>query len=167
MSAKHAVIGGLMGALVMTLAAGIARVFLIPVDLELLLGSLFTGQVGLGTWFLGLGLHLAIGALLAVVYAFILEAWFHRSSWALGVALAVPHAAIAGLCLGVLPEVHPLVPLVLPPPGLFMVNLGPVAVAGFIAVHLIYGGIVGGMCSRREPSAEARRGASRLRDLQA
>lgn len=156
MKFKQGAIGGVMGALVMTLAMGIGRVFHVPVNLEALLGSLLTGKLSFGTWCLGLALHLGIGAGLGMVYAFVLEAAFRRSSWALGVAVSVPHLVLAGVGLGLIAAIHPLLPDALVDPGMFMMDLGPPAFAGFVILHLVFGAIVGGMCARREPERTPR-----------
>jgi hypothetical protein len=63
---------------------------------------------------------------------------------------------MTGLVMDALGDLHPL--LIRPPlplleghllaPGLFAVNFGVMTLAGFVALHFVYGGIVGAMFQR-------------------
>jgi hypothetical protein len=56
-----------------------------------------------------------------------------------------PVALVSGFfcLLGLAPQLHPLMPEILPAPGVFMVNGGISDGVLFFALHLIYGAIVG------------------------
>lgn len=140
-------VGGVLGALAMTALGGIARAVGVPLELELLLGSAVTGSVGASAWVAGLALHLSIGALLGTVYGAILDDPGVPVSVRSGVAIGALHAVIAGLLLGVLAPLHPLVPGELPDPGSFASNLGGAAAILFIVQRLVFGAVVGAVCA--------------------
>jgi hypothetical protein len=136
---------GVTGALVMTIIMALARFGGMDFNLEMILGTWFGLDPGVGTWLFGLVVHLAIGGVIGLIYGAGFEYWLHRSRWSTGVGLSVIHLVIAGIIIGGLPAVHPLIPEVLMAPGPFLVNFGLSGVVAFIALHLIYGGIVGSM----------------------
>jgi len=113
-------------------------------NLSMIVGSLFTGQVSAGTWVLGFVAGLVISGLIALIYAAAFEG-LHRSNWRLGLIGGAVHAAIGGLFFGLLSSFHPAMPDLIVPPGAFAANYGTVTVIGFIALHLLFGAIVGGM----------------------
>jgi hypothetical protein len=51
---------------------------------------------------------------------------------------------VGGIILGILPVFHMLIPEVLMGPGFFAVNYGFFDFVAFLAMHVIYGAIVGG-----------------------
>lgn len=73
--------------------------------------------------------------------------------WAIGVLFSLVHLGMTGLFLEALGDLHPL--LVRPPlplldghllaPGLFATNFGVITIAGVVALHFVYGGIVGAL----------------------
>lgn len=113
-------------------------------NLSMIVGSLFTGQVSSGTWALGFVAGLIISGVIALIYAAAFEA-IRRSNWWLGLIGGAIHAAIGGLFFGWMSLFHPAMPNLITPPGWYAVNYGPVTVVGFIATHLIFGTIVGAM----------------------
>jgi hypothetical protein len=114
----------------------------LPVQLELLLGSMITGRAGLGSWILGFAMHIGAGAAFALVYAAAFEAEGHASA-ARGARYGLLHALVSGLALTLMPSLHPLVPEVLRAPGPFMLGLGWLGALAFVMLHVIYGAIVG------------------------
>jgi hypothetical protein len=113
-------------------------------NLSMIVGSLFTGQVSGGTWVLGFVAGLIISGGIALIYAAAFEA-LRRSNWRLGLIGGAIHAAIGGLFFGLMSSFHPAMPNLITPPGPYAINYGPVTVAGFIALHLLFGAIVGAM----------------------
>jgi len=138
------IFGGVVGALTMSVVTAGLRAAGVPINFELILGSLFTLELGFATWLLGLAIHLALGAWFALLYALVFEYCLGRANWGMGVLVALAHLALGGVALIALPALHPLMPEVLAAPGPLMVSLGWTACVGFVAVHLMFGAIVGG-----------------------
>ena len=153
MKSGSAILGGIWGATVISLLGVLIRGFGLPIKLELLMGSMFTHSTSPGTWLLGFVIHLAVGAVLALVYAVGFES-IGRASAGLGAAFGVGHAIVAGLALALVPPLHPLVPEAIPSPGPLMIGLGAAGVLAYVGLHLVYGAIVGWMYA---PAQHARR----------
>lgn len=146
MKTSKAVIAGLVGALVLTLFGWVARTFMeLPVNLELMLGTMLGLAPGAGAWFLGLCLHLAAGAGFALAYAWCFENLTHQAGVKPGLLFGFAHAISAGLILAAIPMLHPMVPEEMAAPGAFMSGLGALGVFLLFAEHLVFGAIVGGM----------------------
>ncbi len=140
-----AFVAGMIGwAVMVALVILLRAVNATDLNLSMIVGSLFTGQVSSGTWVLGFVLGLVISGLIALVYAAAFEGMRH-SNWRLGLIGGAIHAVIGGLFFGLLPSFHPAMPDLLPPPGAYAANYGTMTVIGFIATHLAFGIIVGGM----------------------
>jgi hypothetical protein len=101
-------------------------------------------------------LYLLIAGLIACLYAVGFVYVTERASWAIGVLFSLVHLGLAGLFMDALGDLHPL--LIRPPfplldghllaPGSFATNFGVITMAGFVALHFVYGGIVGAMYQR-------------------
>lgn len=162
MKIVKAMFGGVIGAVTISVITAGLRAAGCPIDFELTLGSIFTRAIGFSTWLLGLALHLGLGALFALLYAAVFEYVLLRASWALGVLVSVAHVALAGVVLAASSSVHPLMPHVLPAPGPLMLSFGWFGVLSFLALHLMYGAIVGGFygatrVTRSEQTGDAAR----------
>ena len=153
MSVWGALAGGAVGAVVLASGLRVAQeAGWTRLDVPLLLGTVFTENRSRATA-LGYGLHLLNGLLFALVYFAIFDA-VGRAGWLFGLALGAVHAAFVtgGLVNVVLPAVHPRMgtpwtdaeetPL-LEQPGFLLVNYGPRTAATTLALHLVYGAIVG------------------------
>jgi hypothetical protein len=113
-------------------------------NLSMIVGSLFTGQVSSGTWALGFVAGLIISGLIALVYAAVFEG-LQRSNWRLGLLGGAVHAAIGGVFFAAMSSFHPAMPDMITPPGPYAANYGTLTAVGFVALHLLFGAIVGGM----------------------
>ena len=136
---------GILGALVMTLLVGLARVLgLTSLNLEMTLGSLLTQTPTAGAWWLGFVWHLLNGGIFALAYV-----WgfgkIKRSGAKIGIEFGLIHWIAAGVFLGLLPELHPLIPDQMPAPGWFASNLGIFEMVTLLLLHCVYGAIVGGL----------------------
>ncbi len=147
MKSKKAFSAGITGAVVMTVLMFLGRAFgLTALNLEMALGSMLTQTLGAATWILGFGMHLIAGGVFALVYAWGFENISHHSGAGTGTWYGVIHTLISGIVvLGLMPAVHPLIPEVLAAPGMFAINYGALTATAFIALHLIYGAVVGSM----------------------
>ncbi|MBD3345884.1 MAG: hypothetical protein GF401_12545 [Chitinivibrionales bacterium] len=142
---SKAIYAGVLGGLVMTIILAIVRAIDIPVNLSMLLGTLFGLEPSVGTWIVGFIVHLVISGLIALGYGWAFEHAVHHAGTWTGAALSGIHIILGGLLLGVIPALHPMVPGTMNAPGIFMSNLGTVGVVAFIVLHVIYGMIVGGL----------------------
>ena len=145
MKVGRAFAAGVVGALVMSVLMALARSMGMQVNLEMMLGTMMGGPPSPTKWIMGFVMHLIIGGLWALVYAAGFEYLTHRASWAIGLGFALVHALIAGVFMGMMPAIHPLIPEMMPAPGAFMAHLGLMGVIAEFMLHLIYGAIVGAM----------------------
>ncbi len=136
---------GVIGGAIMSILMALARAAGMPVNIGMMLGTLTGLPVSPGAWLVGFILHLVISGLIAFVYAWGFEYAAHRANAGIGAAFAAIHVVLAGFFLGVMPALHPLMPTPMSPPGIFLSNLGAIGIIAFIALHAIYGLIVGGM----------------------
>jgi predicted outer membrane lipoprotein len=139
-----AMLGGVIGATTISVVTAGLRAAGVPINFELMLGSLFTESTSFGAWLLGLVLHLIVGSAFGVVYALIFEHGLYRASWGLGMVVSLAHLALAGFALAGVPVLHPLVPGALPAPGPMMLGYGTIGLVTFVVLHLMFGAIVGG-----------------------
>lgn len=143
MKAGKAFIAGIVGGFAMTLLMVLGRALGMKANAEMMLGTMFGGQPGAGTWVLGLLVHLMLSGLIALGYSVGFEYMTRRAGLGIGVAFSIPHAIIGGLVMGMIPAVHPMIPEMMPAPGAFMANMGALYVVAFFVEHMLYGGIVG------------------------
>lgn len=140
-----AIVAGMIGAVLMTATLSLARgVGVTTLDLPMLLGALLTHEVSSLTWLLGLGMHLGIGAVIALGYAVFFEC-VGAAGPTRGMAVAISHTLIAGVMLAVLPWINRDIPQLMAAPGFMGAASGWFTPFLFVGVHLLYGSIVGGV----------------------
>ena len=141
MKVRRSMLGGVLGALAMSLAMFAMRSFGVNVSLEALLGSVFAPADSANAWILGFIAHLTIGAIAGLVYALGFEV-VQRSGALTGAGLGLAHGMLAGLVMSAIPAMNPLDPSILSAPGPFLSHeqFGP---AVFFLVHVIFGMVVG------------------------
>ncbi|WP_412063490.1 hypothetical protein [Rubrivirga sp. IMCC45206] len=146
MKTGSAFLAGVVGGAIMSAIMFMARTVMgMEVKLELLLGTMIGLEPGTTAWIVGFVLHLVISGLIALAYAWAFENVLHRANAGAGMLVALVHIVVAGVFMGLMPMVHPLVPEMMPGPGFFMLNLGAMGLVAFVLLHLIYGAIVGAM----------------------
>lgn len=146
MKTGKAFLAGVIGAAVMSAIMFMARTLMgMEVKLELLLGTMVGLEPSTTAWIVGFVMHLVLSGGIALAYAWAFENVLHRSGAGAGALVAVPHILIAGVFMGMLPAMHPLVPETMEGPGFFMLNLGVMGLIAFVMLHLIFGAIVGAM----------------------
>lgn len=143
MRAVRAFSGGMIGALALSAVMGVLGLLGATWRWELLLGSFVTGSVDASAWLLGLGLHLLAGGLLGLVYAAVFEWVLGEANGGIGSAVGAVHAVVSGIGLALIPALHPMVPDPWPAPGVFMLGYGAFGVVTFVALHVVFGAIVG------------------------
>ncbi|MGQ0538995.1 MAG: hypothetical protein ACT4R6_08635 [Gemmatimonadaceae bacterium] len=145
MKVFKAIFAGIVGGLAMTGIAWLGRAAGLELNGEMMLGTMLGYQPGPETWLIGLGVHLGISAVIALLYAAGFEAIAHRAGAGPGFSFSVLHVVLAGLFMAAMPALHPMIPDPMPAPGIFLVNMGAPNVALFIVEHLVYGTIVGAL----------------------
>ena len=138
-----AILFGILGAAAISLVTAVLRAFGLPLSIELVLGTL-TGIEPGGTAFgIGLLIHLTMGALFGLLYAYLFEKVWDHGGATTGMLTAVVHASLIGILIGLTPQFHPMIPERMPDPGPYFANLGVLGVLTFFGAHLLYGAIVG------------------------
>ncbi len=144
---------GVVAAGVMTLLLWLARVAgITKLNLAMSLGTVTSATLGAspGAWFQGMLAMLTVGGIFALVYAWIFEAWSHHEARAwLGAIIGAGHSIVGGALLGwMMPPLHPGPPpsgdALLADPGFMGMHYGMAAAVVFIALHIVYGAIIGG-----------------------
>ena len=141
---------GVVAAGVMTLLTWVARsASLTEFDLAMTLGtvSLFVDAPGPGVWFQGFLAVLFTGGVFGLVYAWLFEVCGCRARAWEGALFGAVHAAIGGALLGwIMPLMHDPIPghPLLTNPGFMGVNYGLNTVYVFLALHIVFGAMVGG-----------------------
>jgi hypothetical protein len=147
-----ALVWGFGGAVVLTtILAGARGLGMTRMSLPWLLGAMFTPDRD-RAFAIGIGVHLANGCVLALLYA----AAFRASgggSIALGAAIGLAHGLfVATAGLSILPAIHPRIARPhagptserrLEPPGFLAANYGWSTGAVLVAAHVAYGAVLG------------------------
>lgn len=152
-----ALAGGAVGTVVLTSGLRLAQERgWTRMDIPLLLGTAFTTNRNRAA-VIGYCLHFVNGVLFALAYAGIFSA-VGRAGWLFGAALGIVHAAFAGGALVnvLLPAVHPRMGTpstdaeetpILEPAGFMLANYGRRTLVVTLALHVVYGAIVGGFAA--------------------
>ena len=143
MRAARAILFGVIGAGAISVVSALLRAIGLGVNIELILGTVFGGAPSTATFALGLVLHLAVGALFGLAYGYLFERVWDHGGASTGMILAVIHAALIGMVVGLTPQFHPRVPETIADPGPFFANAGLAGVLCFFGMHVLYGAIVG------------------------
>jgi len=148
-----ALAGGFVGTLLLTSGLGAAtELRLTRIDLPFLLGTAVTAD-RIRARALGYALHFVLGLAFAGLYYAVFQA-IGQASWWLGLGFGLVHALFAGTALVnvILPLVHPRMATIfssassaplLEPPGFLLLNYGRSTPPVMLAVHAIYGAVVG------------------------
>ncbi len=137
------ILAGLLGGLLaIAIVRGAAWLSGADGDLCALLAAAITGETGTAAWIVGFAAQLMVAVVAAIGYAAIFEWVTMRAGGLIGVLIAIPHVAVAGLSVGFLPASR-LLHAGLMPPGAFMEYRGAVVIAGFVLAHLVFGTVVG------------------------
>jgi hypothetical protein len=149
--------GGAIGTVLLTSGLRLAQELGVTrMDMPLLLGTIFTEDRRKAS-LLGYFAQFVLGLVFALLYAGVFEGT-GRTGWLFGLALGAVHALFAGgaLVTVLLPAIHPRMgspwsdaretPL-LEAPGFMLFNYGRSTALVTLALHLVYGTIVGGFAA--------------------
>ncbi len=136
---------GVVGGAAMTLILTAARAAGAAADLSMLLGTLPGNAPNSRAWLVGFLLLTAISGLIGIAYGAVFENVTRRAGMAAGLSVSLVHLALGGIFVGLLGAMHPLVPKLIASPGFFMSAYGGLGILAFVAAHLSFGAIVGGL----------------------
>ena len=142
MKTVRAAFAGLLGALAMSLAMFLLRLYGVNVNLEALLGTLMEPVGGLSPWTMGFLIHLAVGIVAGIGYGALFEVAVQKAGPVVGAGLGLSHGLLSGLIMSGISAMNPLALGSQAAPGPFLQNLtlGPFV---FLLLHVLYGAIVG------------------------
>lgn len=139
----RAILFGVIGAGAMSVVSALLRAAGLGVNIELILGTVMGGAPSASMFALGLVLHLLMGGLFGLAYGYLFERVWDHGGASTGMILAVIHAALIGMVIGLTPQFHPAVPERIADPGPFFANAGLFGVLTFFGLHVLYGAVVG------------------------
>ncbi len=148
-----AAIVGLVGGFLMTLTRMALRIAGVDLRLDVLRmwGSLLP-RTPVDPRVLGLVIHLAGSAAIAVLFAWAFEILAVSSAvWLWGLVGGFVLWVAAGVFLAIVPLVHREIPEQAATPGAFARNLGRADVVAFLVGHLLYGVVVGVLYASLHP----------------
>jgi len=137
-----AIVAGVVGTIVITMVMGMAPKMGMPkMDIVGMLGSMFSPE---GNRTLGMGMHLMMGVVFAIIYALLWNAGIGSVGLLWGAIFGTVHWLIAGMMMGGMPMMHAGIKAgTVETPGVFMVhNGGMMAFMGGLVGHVIYGLVV-------------------------
>lgn len=139
---------GVIGGVAFSLLAAVLRAAGIRIDLELWLGSVVLPPTA-AAWLIGFFWHITLSGFIAILYGRAFLA-LGRATPLLGLRVSLAHIVVSGLWLGVMPTIHPRIAEQIAAPGFFLSAYGVAGVSAFVAVHLVFGAVVGALA---EPMA--------------
>ncbi|GAB4548559.1 MAG: hypothetical protein Fur002_25460 [Anaerolineales bacterium] len=142
MNILNAVISGIVATLVFTMILKMAPKMGMPnMDIVDLLGSMFSQKSNAA---LGWMMHLMMGAVFAVIYAFLWSSGIGAPNWTSGLAFGAVHWLIVGVMMAAIPMMHVGIKSgAVKAPGMWMTNNGgAMAFMGGLVGHMIFGVVV-------------------------
>lgn len=101
-------LGGLIGAVILTILIYILKAAGHNIDIPYLLGSRFLDiNNTTGVYTLGIFLHLLAGAGWGILYVFMITAMAVTPNWPIGILWGFGHGIFVGVLMGILAENHP------------------------------------------------------------
>lgn len=148
---------GVIGGVAFSLLAAVLRAAEIRIDLELWLGSVVLAPQA-AAWLIGFFAHITLSGFIAILYGRAFVA-LGRATPLMGLRVALAHIVVSGLWLGVMPGIHPRIGEEIAAPGFFLSAYGIAGVSAFVAVHLVFGAVVGALAEPMAARIPVTRGA--------
>ena len=143
-----AVVAGVVATVVMTIVMYMGKAMMpqqMPMNILHMLGTMMTRSTG-PAYMMGAMMHGVMGVIFALVHVALFVAFGLEALVAWGILFGVVHWVIAGMGMGMMGTMHPVVRSgEMMAPGPFVKNLPMMNVMGFLMVHVIYGLVVGGL----------------------
>lgn len=134
---------GVLGTFIMTVLLVLMRWSgLTQFNISMFLGSMLTLEFNPSTWVAGFIWHLLNGGIFGLIYAAIFKGIGSASSGR-GTMLGFVHWLVFSAVLAFSADIHPLIPSELPEPGFFAINYGAITAVGTLALHLVFGYVIG------------------------
>jgi hypothetical protein len=137
---------GLVGAAVLALMTDASRLLgVIDANLTRYQGCLIVGRSdGAAAWLAGIGMHLAMGTVLAFGYAVVFWLVWGEATWLAGALLGALHGVAAGAGFPALDALNPCVrDGRMRGFGWFGRGYGVMMTLGLLAGHVVYGAVIG------------------------
>ncbi len=141
MNILNAVISGILGTLAISMVMAVAPKMGMPkMDIVDMLSTMF----GKPNRVLGWMMHLMMGVVFALIYAFLWSKGIGSPGWLSGLIFGAAHWLVVGLMMGVIPIVHAGIKSGdVEAPGLWMINQGGMlSFVGGLMGHLVFGLVV-------------------------
>ncbi len=142
MNIFDAIVAGVIGTLVITMVMNMAPKMGMPkMDMVGMLGAMFSPE---GNRTLGMGIHLMMGVVFAIIYALLWNIGIGTAGLLWSAIFGVGHWLIAGMMMGGMPMMHAGIKAgTVKAPGVFMLqNGGMMAFMGGLMGHIIFGLVV-------------------------
>ncbi len=142
MNILSAVIAGIVASLVFSIVLAMApRMGMPKMDIVDLLGSMFSGKSNL---VLGWMMHIMMGVVFALIYAFLWTSGVGTATWLSGVIFGAAQWLVVGMAMGMIPMMHAGIKSgAVQAPGLWMTNNGgAMAFMGGLVGHIIFGAVI-------------------------
>lgn len=143
MNVPSAVVSGLVATLVFTMILTMAPKMGMPkMDIVSLLGSMFSAKTNL---VLGWMMHLMMGVVFALIYAFLWSNGIGAATWTGGLVFGAIHWLIVGVIMAMIPMMHAGIKSgAVQAPGMWMTGNGGglMAFMGGLFGHIIFGIVV-------------------------
>ncbi|MDP1715784.1 MAG: hypothetical protein Q8L41_13675 [Anaerolineales bacterium] len=142
MNILNAVIAGIVATVVFTMILMMAPKMGMPkMDIVGLLGSMFSAK---SNPVLGWMIHLMMGMIFALIYAFLWSSGIGAATWVGGLVFGAVHWLIVGMAMGMIPMMHVGIKSgAVQAPGLWMTGNGGgvMAFMGGLVGHMIFGAV--------------------------
>ena len=141
MNVLSAVIAGIAGTIAISMVMGLAPMMGMPkMDIVDMLSTMF----GKPNKVLGWMMHLMMGVVFALIYAFLWSRGFGSSNWLFGLIFGVVHWLIVGVIMAMIPMMHVGIKNGdVEAPGMWMTNQGGIlAFVGGLMGHMVFGLVV-------------------------
>jgi hypothetical protein len=142
MNILNAVIAGLTASLVFSIVLAMAPKMGMPkMDIVSLLGSMFSPKPNQA---LGWMMHLMMGVIFALIYAFLWSSGISAATWVGGLIFGTGQWLVVGMVMGMIPMMHIGIKSgAVQAPGVWMTNNGgPMAFMGGLVGHMIFGIVI-------------------------
>ncbi|MDC3960858.1 hypothetical protein [Polyangium jinanense] len=145
MKVGRAFFAGIVGGAATTLIMTAAHTAGASADVMQLLGTLPGNAPSSMSWLVGFLVITVTSGLIGIAYGAAFETITRSAGVATGLKVSLVHTALAGIFVGLLGMMHPLVPETMRAPGFFMSKYGGLGILAFVVGHLVFGAIVGGL----------------------